>query len=855
MRMVLGLIVSTAAAASDLAELPLHFERLRVQGLFRVAEEYALARLAEPDLKTAEQAILAVELSKVFASHAAESTTEANPLWARAEEPLTPLLGQPDNPRWGAVRTRQATLLSDRALSEFWKSQLAPDSESQHAAALSAVQTAIASLQSGALELKESRQVSSNKGRPVERRTKPSESAAQMREGALTTVEFRRLGDELDYLIIRMHLTLTQLLPVGADRAAALIEADTGSAALVRHVNSSFIWPGRFARAEAIRLQGDPEKAFTYAKSFLDPDLPSEISDALVAEQARAKLAWNAPIDGIELILAHGEIKTGPSRGLLAPELRAIVVECLLASIQATQDKGPPALTEDLWMQAAAQQQLITGPWRTYVDARLSRSRETRQYGEELATIMREGQQAAQRQDWPTAVAAYERATVQATVMGKTIWAAEFMFMQASIEIEAGQLKRAGLLLAEYQTRFPGAARAAEAHLLHAWTLGKLNDEKPSAGRRAEYVSQLQEHAAKFPGSSTWGEAQWSLAVDAIRNQEWIAAVGFLEAIPPEHARFSEAAVQLPYGYERGVAGISETSELQAWEQRAESTLRQQLASWPQPSASWTLSQSENALRWARVLLRWQDRRYAEADRLLSQIVNSREIEVREVARDGSALDPAWDRLMPMVTQLRIISLSGLGHMVEAEKLFHSETTTSAENLLAILSGLSDLASNLDEQSRRDLGRVQLAAARRLQKQRASLAPEKAGLVDRCLADAYVATGDLPEAILIYESLLKSSPRDRILVEAIGRLSRTRGQIEDLKRAKAIYRKLESFDPAGSPAWLRTRLTVAQVCFELGEKGESQKLLKVTQILYPELGSEKLRAEYEELAQRLAAGQ
>ena len=72
--------------------------------------------------------------------------------------------------------------------------------------------------------------------------------------------------------------------------------------------------------------------------------------------------------------------------------------------------------------------------------------------------------------------------------------------------------------------------------------------------------------------------------------------------------------------------------------------------------------------------------------------------------------------------------------MSEAEKLFSTTTEATADELVSILSGLSDLARGLDERSRRDLGRVQLAAARRLDQQRASLEPERVTLVDRCLA-------------------------------------------------------------------------------------------------------------------------
>lgn len=826
------------ALAGDEAELSGYFTGLRAQGLFRVAEEYAIARLADPEITASQRAILAVELSKVFAAHAAEagSEAEARELWTRAEESIAPLLGQRDNPRWVTVRSRQATLRCDRALTEFWKSRLDPDSETQQHAALQVTHSALTELQTAASDLKGA--------------NPPGTRGPKAAEGTLTTAELRRLGDEIEYLTIRMQLNRARLSPTGANRAAALLNAEQGSTALARRVNSDFVWPARFARAETLRLNGDSEKAFTFAKSLLAPDLSPDLTAALVAEQARAKLALNAPADAIALLLEQGR-----PPGSLAPELRAIAVECLLASLQAAQDKGDTALADDLFQQATAQQQLITGPWRVYVDSLLARTHETRQYGEKLAALVREGRLAAQRRDWPTAAAAYERASQVATADGKAPLAAEFAFMQASIEIETGHFEQAAQLLGQYPTRYPGDARAADAHLLAAWTLGKLEEQRPSEARRAAYLAQLHEHLLKFPNSPTRIEAQWSLAVDAIQHREWLTAIDFLEAIPPDHARASPAATQLPYCYEQGLATLIEQPERQAWEQRAESALAQHIARWPKPPAGWTLSQSENALRWARVQLRLQDRRYADADQLLVQILHSREVETREMARDGSRLDPAWDRLVPAATQLRIISLAGLGRLVEAENLFATATTAAPEDVLAILSGLSELAASLDEAARRDLGRVQLAAARQLDRQRSTLIPEVALQVDRCLAEAYTATGDLPEAIALYETLRKAHPKDRSLLESIGTLSMKRGQPADLKRAKSIYRQLESFDPAGSPAWLRTRLTVARVCLQLGEKTECQKLLKVTRILYPELGGAELRGEYAELERELTGGQ
>ncbi|MFO1006809.1 MAG: hypothetical protein U0929_12685 [Planctomycetaceae bacterium] len=853
---ILCLTWTVVAWSSDDAELPEYFDGLRAQGLFRIAEEYAVARLAETDVTGVQRAILSIELSRVLASHAAEASSEnqAKELWSRAEEVLTPLLKETENPRWRAVRARQATLLCDHALAGFWICQLDPDSEVKREASLAVTLSAIESLKSAMAEIEEASKAARTRTGSVERRAKPTPGAAERKpDSAMSSAEVRRVGDELEYFLLRMMVNKGRLLPSGPDRVAALVDADQLSETLVKHVNNEFIWPIRLARAETMRWLGDPGRSIAYLKSLRAADLDPEVVDAIVAEQARAILADQKPAEAMQLILKQGDSKPAPNQGLLTAEQRSILVECLLASIPVTRGKGDAAIEDDLARQATAQQELISGPWRAYVDALLARSIESRQYGDQLATIVREGRLASQRRDWPAAADAYARAAQQANADGKVEQAAEFAYAQAAVEIEAGQFEQASRLLREFPTQFPQDSRVVEAHVLLAWTLGRLNADQPSEARRADYISQLKEHVAKFPDSPTIHEAQWSLAVDAIQHQEWAAAADALEAIPSDHARAIEVEAQLPYCYKQGLAAITEAGARTAWEERALAALKKQYAHWPRPPAGWNLAQSENALRWTRLLLRLGQRRYREADQLLMQIVNSREIEAREVARDGSKLDPAWDRLMPAATQLRVISLAGMGKMSDAEKLFESATASSPNELLPLLAGLSEMASGLDEPTRRHLGRIQLSAARKLAQQRASLAPEVAGLVDRCLADAYVATGDLPEAIGLYESLLKANPRDRALLETIGSLSMQRGQPDDLKRAKGVYRQLEGLSPPGSPAWLLHRLTVARVCYQLGENAEGAKLLKVTRILYPELGGPALKAEYAALETQLRA--
>jgi hypothetical protein len=51
----------------------------------------------------------------------------------------------------------------------------------------------------------------------------------------------------------------------------------------------------------------------------------------------------------------------------------------------------------------------------------------------------------------------------------------------------------------------------------------------------------------------------------------------------------------------------------------------------------------------------------------------------------------------------------------------------------------------------------------------------------------------------------------------------------------------------GSLEWLDARWHVIRCCRRLGEQAEADKLLKVTKLLYPDLGGEAMRTRFDEL--------
>jgi hypothetical protein len=65
------------------------------------------------------------------------------------------------------------------------------------------------------------------------------------------------------------------------------------------------------------------------------------------------------------------------------------------------------------------------------------------------------------------------------------------------------------------------------------------------------------------------------------------------------------------------------------------------------------------------------------------------------------------------------------------------------------------------------------------------------------------------------------------------------------KQAKGLWRRLEGVLKAGSPEWLDARWHVIRCCQKLGEQAEADKLLKVTKLLYPDLGGAAMKAKFD----------
>ncbi len=126
--------------------------------------------------------------------------------------------------------------------------------------------------------------------------------------------------------------------------------------------------------------------------------------------------------------------------------------------------------------------------------------------------------------------------------------------------------------------------------------------------------------------------------------------------------------------------------------------------------------------------------------------------------------------------------------------------------------------------------------------------------MDRCLAEAYLATDQASKAMGVYERLLEAAPRDKTLQKTYGELLLNCGTRPCLLKAKDTWRTIESLETAGSEAFLQARYNVALSCYRLQQFAECRKLLGVTKLLYPPDNTTELGRKYTALEQAVSRG-
>ena len=838
-----------------------YFDQLRQRGLFSLAEGEAISRLAADHLSLADKTNFSIELSRTLTEHAGfVSDEQREELWQRARSVIQKLLDRDShNPRSILLEGQLAAVSVSEGDWLRAERVLRPFDETLLHQARTACTTAIELLQAIEKSLAEP---------PRDATVKKPQS------GGPSGYELRALLHQARWQLGQSFYNLAELDPPGSvDRTANAVSAEQSLRRLTGVADEPLSSRAKVLLVSCARLKGDLERASEMLNSLekIEPKRQEAVLDELTAERIRLLLELRRPDEAAERLL-----KLRNKRQRLTGELWFLQTQSLIALRDITLEKQQQTLAERLSEQIGTTiqrcEEQVGGFWARRCRQLWDNAQTTRKYGPELDGRMQQARMDFTAGRIDAALTEYAAAEKVALQNGKPDLAMELGFTRASILLDQKQNESSATEFFRLATNYPAHPRAAQAHLLGSYSLGRLYDEKKTQQRREAYTEALDQHLQNYPQDATVNEARFLKAqLEEHRLQATQALPLYLE-IEPGHARGSDAISGAARCYEiilrRMIERHLPTSD---FEREATDRLTKYLTAKGDSTESWTDTHADVALRLISILLMSSAEPGASKDanspqepgrlrKLLNpgysaQISRASQwleritayIERRNTEPDSAAIVAA---LRQRSDPFRIIVLSVSGNPLEAERLLKSSNATPMV-LFSILEGLNRFASTKQPAERAQIASLQLKAAEQLLTQRDQFSSTQRAQLDQNLASAYIATGQIPKAIEILKRLADNSAKD---VEQQRQIAHQMSEIKDpdaITLSKQCWRRVESLTKAGTTEWMTARLEVIRACVQLRQLEEGRKLLQVTKVLYPDLGGESFKAPFDAVEREL----
>eukprot|EP00913_Durusdinium_trenchii_P028439 g26667.t1 len=824
-----------------------YFAELRRRRLFRLAEGVCSRRLSRERVSPELRGQLTFELSRTYTEHAKYLLgAEQTEYWSRARKVIADRIqNDGELPERLRYRLRMQSVIVDVLEAEFflWRSRLLPDDATLAKQARAKLSTTIAELQTLQKEFDRAyRRANSRRLR----------STAQ----AELATELKPLQRLLDYQLGITLINYAEAMPKGSsERKSAVSDAEsllrnfaTGAAA------DEIAWNSRILLVAGARLADRGELVARRLKAIERMKPPLSIIDRTMAERVKVFLDIKRPMEADDALTTYEK-----TRGGLPGELAFLRVktDLILWSVASRNNKQAAArlFLKHAESNAAEAERTLGGYWGYRCRVLLANSRDEQSFGPQLAIAIRQARALQRHQKPNEAAKAFSDAIALAEKNGRNEVAGDLGFTLGSILLGLKQHEAAAEAFHKIAVRNRNHPRAADAHLMWAYCLGRSYNADRTHARRLAYTDALEEHRKLYAGKPTAAEATWMQAMLEEYRRQLTVALKLYLTIPADHKRGTAAQVAAARCLEGILVRLRElkrTQDLHAWEDYAVDQLGKIVRGYRAAPVRLNLLQAEVAMRCARIQLNRSQPDYRQADALLERVFTSAPKHDAKAGKTdsetaGGQLNKDWSALVQLALQLRIVSLAGRGQIEQARTAMQRLSNAGASEILAILDGLMQLTPGGDEQARRELGLLQLQAAVDLDRKRQGLSAKEQLWLDRCLAQAYASAGQTRRAIEYYEKLLAKSPNNLALRKTTATLLLQSNEKSHLIKAKNYWRRIERSEKKGSREWLNARLQTALALYRLREFAECRKLLNVTRLLYPQLGDAELRRKYEDL--------
>jgi tetratricopeptide (TPR) repeat protein len=801
------------AADSDDAEF---LAGLRNRQLFQLAEDYCMGQLKREELSDVRRSEMVAELSVTLVDRALyASPEERDDYWRRAWEVTDQFAdSHPDHPRLLLVQAQGALAQVTRGELGRQEAEVLADGERRREQARDLLRDALRTLNELAEQVDDALRERSMPGR------QQSETP-----GELTRYQLATLQKQIRYQTARALRNQALCYPDDSpDRANALTQAiDLLDGLAKLGPKEPLAWTSRVDEIVCLRLLKNYDGAarnLEVAKT-LEPN--SEMSGRLAAEQIR-------------LALASGDLgaavrEANQIRGMSTPELDLARLEAALAAQQAA-DAGEQADVAQQWQKAAmALRDQITqrhGPyWSRRAKSLLASAFKT---ATDTDSLEMSAENAYLSGQFDEALAIYDKAAAMARQQNDTTRAFHNAFLAATIQRERAKHAEALRRYRELATAHAANAKAAEAHQLAIQQAAEIA-RSGEPGTFDAYVDLLREHVQYWPKDASTDAVRWQLARVYQSQARWADAIEVYQQITPDFDRFEQVIQAVRRCYQNRISEGRTKGE-------AIEPIAMQAGRWfeslvlgpnDRPPERWSPVARQAVL--AAAEFRLQDK--TQLDRAEALL---------KAALSGPTDAPdAW---RSAAQSLLVCVLAGQERRMEAAALLDQISDVSKERLLAVLEGLARLSEGAEPKVRRELANLQLRTIELLDPPSNLLTADQLLTLNRLTARAQRDAGRTADALAAYEQLAQQYPNDGTIREELASMLMVANDRRSVERALTLWRTIEKRSPTATPRWFRAKYSIALLHYRLGNPQQARKMITLLQVLHPELGGPKLKADF-----------
>ncbi len=817
------------------------YQGLRERRLYELIEMLCQRELKKPRLSEQAQLFYRIELAQTYAAHAQDvSIDQAEPLWNSAYDVLKSAADKLPSADVSAIEVERGVLRAGQAEQIFWMAIAEPDDATLRDKFTQTTRRAITELESA------SQIISRYLKKPAKSSDDSSSSANR-----LTADRFA----EIEILRAKLHLHLAEIEQQNVpERTASVQRARTIAAPVAKRRTNGFReQSAKLILLRAARIQKEEAELNRLYRALNQPEIDPQIRTRATAEFARYLLAVNRVTEAAEMILKYAR-----ESGVLTAELDSLRLQALLKMAAVVRKTGETRLAEELENEVQFRLEHLEKQGESYYSWLVRKLQQQYklelQYGPEISRKLLQARQALQEKKWPVAQSNYASVIQRAIQENRPEWLIDLGREAAAVDFQIRDYPHAANLLKSIWETSPVFPEMESIHLLLIYALGRDYVSAATQQKLSRYLETLQEHRTRYAGKATAGEATWLLAELQFARIQVTRALDLYREIPPTHPRHLAAQLRVVQCYRWILQRVKELGQpVLPWQNQAVEFATKTQNFWKDKPLQ-KPEQAELVLMTSQILLDAHAQQTTFLQQHIQRILDASESAIAKGNLDRETVDK-WKKVLHSARAFQGILLVSRGEVDQARKLFAGEKNAPAtpEERLFMARQLANYLGDT-ARTRQITAELILLVSDELQPGSTyykQLTRRQAIEIRELRAEAFAHSGQTTKAVALYEQLVAEMPENRKYVNRLSSLLEQCNNQKHWEKAYELWKNQVRKEKQGTESWLEARYHLAVACINLNRSDEARKIVEVTLLLYPNIGSKDLQNRYQKLSDLL----